>query len=160
MPKLLRHRQLRYSLRGLVVVLTVFCVWFGFRVQRSHQQQLAMERLKSRGTFLYQTQEDTLATILRRSTGTLAYGDVVEIILAHDVYKPLPIEFDPDEIDHLKDFPYLKTLHIHSSQRTETILRLADVTSLEVVGLHTHDATDPGVLALRRLRPDLQIITK
>ena len=119
-----------------------------------------MALLKAKGTFLYHNQYDAFATIMHQLTGTWGYGDVCEIVLSHDIYGPTQIRYDPQDIDLLKDMPCLTALHVYSSQRDDTLVRLAEVGSLGLVGLHTHAADDPGVMKLKRLRPDLQLDTE
>ena len=38
-----KRRWLRFSLRTFFVLLTVFCVWFGWHVERARQQRKAVE---------------------------------------------------------------------------------------------------------------------
>ena len=97
---------------------------------------------------------------MHKLTGTWEYGYVWEIVLSHDIHRPLQIRYEPQDIDLLKDMPCLITLHVHSSQREDTVVRLAEVGSLELVGLHAHAADDPSVMMLKRLRPNLRVDTK
>jgi hypothetical protein len=54
----------------------------------------------------------------------------------------------------------VRTLELHAPQCAETIARLADVASFEVVRLHYNDANDPGVVTLKKLCPDLEVVTR
>ncbi len=158
-----KRRFFRFSLRSLLIVSTVLYIslgWLAWRVNRARRQETAINLLKADGTLLYRDQFDMFAVAMARWTGRWNYGDVRELVLAHDLYKPLPITFSPQEIDLLRDFPCLKDLEIHSAQCEETIVRLAEVDSLEFVALRMNSANDPGVSKLEALRPDLEVVTK
>ena len=44
-----RHRFLRYSVRSLIVVVTVLIVWMGFVTKRARERRLALEEIEARG---------------------------------------------------------------------------------------------------------------
>ena len=155
--------RFRYSVRVLLLFSVLFAILFGsiaWRVNRTRKQQLAINQLKQKGAFLYQKEYDSIAILYAKLTGSWAHGDVSELVLSHDVTKPISVDFDPKDIDLLKDFPCLKRLEIFSSQRDETIARLVEIDSLNFVGLYMNDPNDAGVATLRTMRPDLKIRTK
>jgi hypothetical protein len=52
-PKL-RRRWLRFSVRGLLLAVTVFCVWLGWHVNRSNRQKDAAAAIREAGGKTYQ----------------------------------------------------------------------------------------------------------
>ena len=127
---------------------------------RMYVSETAIQRMVDYDKIMIDQPWNPVALAYARLTGRWTYGDLWELILSHDPHGPLQIAFDPQDIDLLKDFPYLTTLHVYSPQREETIVRLADIDSLELVGLHMVDANDAGVVTLKKLRPDLKVVTK
>src|SRR5690349_9024205 len=56
----LKRRWLRYSLRTLLLLVTLFCVWLGIQVDRAHKQQHAVRELRRLGgRVLYDCRPDT-----------------------------------------------------------------------------------------------------
>jgi len=119
-----------------------------------------MEWLKAKRAFFYHSQYSAFAIIMHKLTGTREYGCVWDFVLSHDIYGPTQIAYVPQDIDLLKDIPCLTTLHVHSSQCEDIVVRVAEVGSLDLVGLHKHAADDPCVMALKRFRPNLRVVTK
>ncbi len=54
-----RRRFFRYSLRTLMIVVAVFCVWLGFTAKRARDQRLAVEAIRAvHGGISFQHQLD------------------------------------------------------------------------------------------------------
>ena len=48
-----RRRWLQFSLRGFIVVLTIGCVWLGWKIEKAHKRGQAIDALVSAGGIVY-----------------------------------------------------------------------------------------------------------
>ena len=48
-----RRRWFQFSLRGFLVVLTIGCLWLGWKVERAQSQREAVAKIESVGAIVY-----------------------------------------------------------------------------------------------------------
>jgi hypothetical protein len=88
MTRVPRTRWFHFSLRTLLVVVTAFCIWLGFRVHHAQQQKLAIAALESvGGYFYYDNQYDPPETYYanRSPPGPVWFWKLVDQDLFFDV---------------------------------------------------------------------------
>jgi len=155
-PVAKRRRWFRYSLRTMLVAVTLLCVWLGAVVNPARRQRQTVEKLReSTGrAFIRYDYEDRGSTNprapdwLRRLLGDDYFHDVVSLTWLH---------FHADEVtpDDLVDLPKLRDLTLREMPITdEGLQKLARLRRLESLCIDTgnsRDITDHGLEHLSSL---------
>jgi hypothetical protein len=149
--KLKRRRWLRFSLRTLLILITIFAVWLGWHMHRRREQQRVADAVRERG--------GTAQPVLR------------DLSLLSRVQAPYTWDNDfwlsnlkvPDEA--LQDFesvPELLGLHLADNQITDQGLSyLNDRTDLLSLDLTNNPAiTDAGLAHLRKMTELRQLLLR
>jgi hypothetical protein len=157
------RRLLRFSLRGLLLLVLVVSVWLGWQVHRAHKQRRAIARIQELGGsvhFDYQIDPDPSSALvvdtrkqpwasqwLRDIVGDEYFRQIVAVNLTRT-------RVHDDDLWILGDLPYVEHLYIHETQITDAglsqIARL--VPQLKWLGLGKTLVTDDGLAALKELR--------
>lgn len=146
------RRWLRYSLRTLLVTVTLACVWLGMVVNRAEQQRRTVAALRALGN---QVEYDTPYTHplgepsnwrwLRSWIGNDYFDNVTYASLRHGV--------DDKLLQRVRYLRGVKHLDINGPVVTdEGMAAIAGVASLESLSIYTRDVTDEGVRALSTMR--------
>ena len=148
---------MRYSLRTLLLVMTVLVVWLGYQAEQIHRQRAvvrAIERLH--GSVKY---DDSLGnSALRRWLGRWLGREAIANVDA--VYLAGATVADGD-LACLKELPRLRTVVLTSSPITDAGLQhLRRLTHLETIDLRFTEVTDEGIARLRRALPEAKILGK
>ncbi len=135
-----RRRRFRYSLRTLLLLVAILCVWLGLVASRARQQQSAIKEVQALGGWVYydyQLVEGSLEPVLDatspvpewllESIGPDYFHDVAVVNMAY--------KFGPDREDnqrfsddvkkHLAAFPKLRWLLVANGQSTDDLLEAA-----------------------------------
>ena len=156
-----RPRWLRFSLRTLLVVITVLCVWLGFKVNAARRQKEAVDAiLKAGGTVFYDFQrpanvvgvpvatEPPGARWLRRLLGDEYFEDVIGVGFS-GVKKPTI-----DVLQQLSRLPKLETVNLSDTQVDDEGLRqFVRIGSLKTLQLEfCQNVTDKALEVVARIR--------
>jgi hypothetical protein len=146
-----RRRWLRFSLRTLLILITIFAVWLGWHMHRRREQQRVADAVRERG--------GTAGPVLR------------DLSLLSRIQAPYSWDNDfwlsdlkvPDEA--LQDFesvPEVIGLHLSGSQITDQGLsHLHDRTDLLTLDLTNNRAiTDAGLAHLRKMTELRQLMLR
>jgi hypothetical protein len=137
-PSKSRRRWLRFSLRTLVVAVTLFCLWLGVTSNRANQQRRAVDALRAAGAEIlydYQVNEDG----------------------GHDLSKPLPPPPGPDWLRNIIGLDYFATavcvdVHPQDDITDETFDSLANLPHLRRVSIVGLGVTDARIARLGNLK--------
>jgi Leucine Rich repeat len=152
-PPKRKRRWFQFSLRTMMVVVTLLCVWMGITAHRANRQRRAVERLTSHGdgiSYDYQTDEHGSfmlpvnapppsppgPTWLRRLIGV----DYFVTVVGADMYVK---GAGDDSIGDLSDLPQLRFLGVHGPGVTGSDLaRLSKLPQLRDLGLYDNSIMD------------------
>jgi hypothetical protein len=143
-PPKRKRRWLQFSLRTLVLAITLVCIWLGFTANQAKRQKRAVEALRATGaTILYDYQVNE-------------YG-------GHDLSKPSPPPPGPDWLRNLIGLDYFATaarvdLHPQDDITDETFDSLANLPHLRCVSVVGLGVTDARIARLGGLN-ELQAVT-
>ncbi len=178
-----RRRRLRYSMRTLLVLVTVLCIWLGFVVSRAQRQRRTVEKIRRsdpHSTAYYDYQKEDPAALrgpewLRRWLGDDYFQHVVSvsIYLSHGDVTPddlanLPelkqlfsvrMPLTDDGMRTIARLQKLEWLAIYSDEFTDRGLeQLSSLTELEYLSVSSDQITGEGLLPLAAL-PNLRMLT-
>jgi len=158
-----RRRWLRYSMRTMLVAVTLLCVLLALVIAPAQQQRRAVEKIRGLGSwsrvvydYEYAGPDNWGAELrgpawLRRWIGVDYFQDVVRV----QVFLSRGDELTPDDLASL---PGLKSLDIHDMPITDDGVRtLARLRKLEVLSLQSNEITDGGLEHLSSLT-DLKLL--
>jgi len=130
-----RRPWLRFSLRTLLLVVTVFGVWLGVKVDQARRQKRAVETLKALGAdirFEHQRVpqggfdgriELDVPTWARELCGDDFFQTVTGVYFWHrgsqDQKQPRPRAIRDEDLECLADLPHLEVLHIDKAPITD-----------------------------------------
>ncbi len=149
LPK--RRRWLRYSLRTLLILITLFAVWLGWHMHRRREQQRVATAVKERGGQAVPALRD-----LSQLSVTLA-----PYTLENDFWLT-NLKLTDDALQDFESVPDLLGLHLSDNRITDQGLAyLKDRTDLMVLDLTNNPAiTDAGLAHLRHLTELRQLILR
>lgn len=155
-----KRRWLRYSLRTLLVLVTIACVgfgWLGMKVRAKQREREVIETIEKLGYYVKYDYEFDSAGVpiesptlpgqawLRPLVGDYFFASVVEV---HCVSETT----DSDLRDLLANLTRLRGLNVAWSKVTDAgLIHLAELTKLEGVELRGTEVTDNGLVHLRGL---------
>jgi len=155
-----KRRWCQFSLRTLLVVMTLFCVTLGIASYQARRQKAAVNKIHELGgVSLYEYNLDDPNTMgeppgpawLVGLIGIDYFDDVVAVGL-----RDLPTT-DAD-LELLRDLPDLRQLSIRRTNVTDAGLEhLKGLKHLEYLGLEGTNVTDEGVKKLQRALPNCKI---
>jgi hypothetical protein len=133
----LERRSLRFSLRSLLLLTTVLCVWLGWQAHRAHEQQAALAFLRGVpvGSIKYDRRAEELSVPnwLRESIGDNFFRSVVEVHLTDSVTS----ENLPEIVSQLRRLPKLETVYLwHARVSDDDLRHLTPLTQISHLGLY------------------------
>jgi hypothetical protein len=165
-----RRRVLRFRLRTLFVLLTLFCVWLGIKVRDASRQKEAVAAIRRLGgdvRYDYQRSDATpsgyapaanswVPEWLLAALGLDLFYSVEFVNMVHSGYGKNLRHNDkvtPEAMPYLVCFPKLRCLYLHETQVTDEGMRyVGRLRRLETLYLwDAEDLTDAGVAQLRGL---------
>jgi hypothetical protein len=162
-PSRPRRRMLRYSLRSLLVAVTVLCVALGFWVNGAQRQRQAVADITAAGGVVRYDFEYHGQATWRAVDGELPGPDWLCRLLGVDLfdnvtYAELTYDATDDTVAHVGGLERLQELHLGNSQVGDAgVAHLSGLTRLEVLWLYDTQVTDTGLALLRDLR-SLQVL--
>ena len=156
-PSKPRRRWFQYSLRTLLVLVTVLCVWLAVTANRARKQREAVAAIEAVGGVVYyeyQTksgQKPPGPKWLRELIGDEYFVSVVLV------------DFNETQVTdaglmHLKGLTKLELLYLNRTQITDAGLEhLKGLTNLEDLWLNGTQVTDEGVKKLQQALPNCGI---
>ena len=175
-----KRRWYQFSMRTLLVVVVVFCVWLGIRVQRARTNRarvaaveeavakitkLGGEVYSNRNFFYQSSRPDGGRRVQQRSPTWLEElfhdpggpDDPVEVLVVREVTF-YSTKVTNAELGHLKGLTNLQVLTLGNTQITDAGLeRLKGLTKLETLYLGGTKVTDEGVKKLQQALPNCRI---
>lgn len=158
-----RRRWLRYSLTTLLVLVVLASIgmgWAAHRLERTARQKEAVEAILATGaTLRFDFEIDQSGNSLPEASlpgpAWLRYwigddlgGNVVEAEVRSD-----------DALQHTKDLPQLRQLHLVSKGITDTGLgHLEQMSQLEMLQVSETGVTERGIKTLRKALPNCRIV--
>lgn len=160
-PKL-RRRWLRFSVRGLLLAVTVLCVWLAWHVDRGNRQRDAAAAVRETGgAALYDYEADiydsgySFSNCLRepstweRIEGQIGREYCNDVVIVDFTFA----EEAGKGIESLDGFPRLRWLHAPGESITDDSLdHIAEQSRLEQLHLRGASITDDGLQSICRLR--------
>ncbi len=145
-----RRRWFRYSMRTMLVVVTLLCIWLGLVVSRAERQRRAVAALRDmRARVDYDTTTMTPGgppthwRWLRTWLGDDYFDNVIEVFMFRDA--------DDEFLQRVGDLQGLKSLYFRGTQVTdEGLAPIARLPHLERLSFDADDVTDNGMRILAR----------
>jgi hypothetical protein len=147
----------QFSLRTLLLLLTVLVLWLGYKADQVHRQRAAaaaVERLHGSLHYDDSLSDSSVRKWLVRWLGRETIANVDGVYLGGT-------SVSDDDLARLKGLPRLRTVVLTSSAVTDAGLpHLRDLTGLQTVDLRFTPVTDDGLASLRRALPQATILGK
>jgi hypothetical protein len=157
------RRFLRFSLRGLLVVVAICSVWLGIAFHRAREQAQLVSLIESSGGHvLYDYHEVDSKFFVNATSRTPAWLlDSLGVDFFHDVTHISVYKANDELLERVCDLPEIHSLYLYDSTVTnEEIAQLKKLTSLRELQIDSPNVDDRGlkeVGALSELRI-LQIV--
>lgn len=176
-----RFRWLRFSLRTMFILVTIFAAWLGLKVHQARRQQAAVAGIRALGGWVHYDYQFVDAKPNPQNAWTLGkfdmqqtswvpewlleipglgedfFHDVLEVNMCYNEDGPERLDnlLTTDQLkEHLPAFPRLRQLLLNQGQATDDCLRVVgQLGSLEAIYMwDASDVTDAGVAHLRNLQ--------
>jgi hypothetical protein len=149
-PTTNRRRWLRYSMRTLLVVVTLLCIWLGLVVSRAERQRQTVAALRAMNAqVFYDTPllnpggQPANWRWLRSWIGDDYFDDITYVSVRHGG--------DDDLLRRIADLRGLTRLDVHGLLVTdEGLVPIAQLPKLEILAVFTQEVTDDGMRILAR----------
>ncbi len=158
MPEKRKRRWLQFSLRSLLVLTTVFAVWFGNCVHNARQQKKAVTHFVGLGgSITYEYQVDKTGTSIPNATPhawmglrDLIGGEYFDSVRSLSLWRS---EITDEDLRLLRGLRGLKRLHLGRTQVTDSgMAHIGEMESLRALRLTDTEITDAGLEHLCGLR--------
>ncbi len=157
-----KRRFFRYSLRTLMIVVTLFCIWLGITAKRAREQKYAVEAIRELGGMVfYEHQAIPFFAIGRSPPGFTIVepgpkwlrrfiGD--EYFFTVSLVNLGELKTDDASLAAIKRLTNVKTLDLRNTQVTDIGLKhLKGWTDLTSLNLRDTNITDAGLEHLKGL---------
>ena len=145
-----RRRWLQFSLRTMLIVVTVFCIWMAIATKQARDQRQAVEMiLEVGGRVKYDHENDQSGPPgpewLRRLIGDEYFFSVTSVDLTG-------LDISDDSLAAVKRFTDLGWLHLNNTQITDAgLVHLKGLTNLQTLFLGNTQISDAGLEHLKGL---------
>lgn len=159
-----KRRWLRYSLRTLLVLVTIACAafgWLGWKARAKQEEREAVKAIQELGGTVFYDYEYENGMVWRRKPPGPAW---LRNLFGDDFYTNVAaVHYSGNgsdtELSYVLAFNHLRELHLERTGVTDAgLIQLRELTKLKVLGLDNTKVTDAGVLELQKLLPNLTII--
>jgi hypothetical protein len=154
-----KRRWLRFGLRTLLVLITLFCVWLGWFMHGVQKQRKAATRLEKHGArlvyfpfFTMPPWNDILPPSVRRGLNAALPSDDWKRLTSVRIES---VDFRDEDLDIFADLPHLDRLRLPGTSITDAGLgRLASLkpTNLLLLDLMQTKVTDAGLAQVAKLK--------
>jgi hypothetical protein len=158
-PATRKRRWLRFGVRTLLVLVTLFCVWLGWFMHGVHKQRKAAARLEKYGAelvyfpvFTMRPWNDILPRSVRRGLNASLPSDDWRRLTSVNVESA---DFQDKDLDILADLPHLDRLRLPGTSITDAGLqRLAGLKAgkLILLDLRQTKITDTGLAHISKMK--------
>lgn len=154
-----RRRWLRFSLRTMVLAVTLFCIWLGVTANRANRQRRAVETIKSHGGYVrYDYEADEHGGIAAHAAPPPG-PDWLRNLIGLDYFATVVmVGVDSqngsvdDSVAALTDLPDLRSLTLRGAGVTDSIMaRVGSLTKLHVLQVQKSAITEAGWKPLEQL---------
>ena len=149
-----KRRWFQFSLRALLLLMTVFGIWFGIRMDRARRQERAVAVLRERGDIFYESQFNhwSLKSLTKKTKPwrpkwlrSIVGDDFFDRVYAAYLFRSPSDE----DLKYLRDLPDIETLIISSLQVTgKGIEHLRALPRLKELYLNCDKMTDTDLAHL------------
>ena len=153
-----KRRFFRYSLRTLMIVVTVFCIWLGITAKRARDQRQALEAiLAAGGMILYDYQ---------RTNSDPPGPEWLRRIIGDEYFFTIGyVDFSGSKVNDaslaavVKCLTSVKYLSLFSTEVTDAGLKnLKELTNLRIVHIISTKITDEGIKDLHQALPNCMMV--
>jgi hypothetical protein len=147
-----RRRWLQFSLRGFLVVMTVGCIWLGWRVDRAQKRGRAIDAImKAGGSGYYRAPEKPV--FLSTGPENHFWFDLTSTQV--DIFLDMPLNAAIGS--QLSRIYGINHLNISASKTTEADLRHLEQTDARTIFIWDADISTEARERLRRTSPNIRI---
>ena len=154
-----KRRFFRYSLRTLMLVVTVFCIWMGITAKRAREQRQAVEAIREVGGFVYHEHQmhpsySPSPKWLLRLIGEDYFSSVSYVFMFGPTAGTDPSRSKVNDVSlaAIERFTDLRWLSLSNTQFTDAHMEyLNGLTKLEKLYLSGNPISDEGLLQLKGL---------
>jgi hypothetical protein len=144
-----RRRWLQFSLRGFIVVLTIGCVWLGWKVERARESERAIDAVRKAGCRVYYDKTGAMPPGNRLLANLL--GERVTIFLGK------PRRLDKTLALHLSHINSISRLNVYVATDSD-LQHLEGLTNAGNITCHCEkNVTRDGLLKLQGTVPNTDI---
>ncbi len=153
-----RRRWFQFSVRSVLIAMTLFGVWFGLRMDRARRQQKAVAVLRERGGVLYESQFQCEGLSARFGKAAPWGPKWLRAIVGDDFFDRVRAAWltespNDDDLTYLRDLPDIESLIISSNYVTgKGVEHLQGLTSLKELILGRNKLTDADLAHLEPLQ--------
>ena len=153
-----RRRWFQFSVRSVLIAMTLFGVWFGLRMDRARRQQKAVVVLRERGNVLYESHFQGPGLSARFGKPAPWGPKWLRAIVGDDFFdrvRAVRLTESPndDDLAYLRDLPDVESLIISSTHVTgKGIEQVRGLTSLKELILSRNQMTDADLARLEPLQ--------
>lgn len=148
-----RRRWLQFSLRGFLILVTTFSVWFGLHLRSARRQQAAVAAIQSTGRIDYDFEVRATTDSQPQSPVPTWLLDTVGVDFFHEVEGAVLSDATPDVVRQLRMLPRLRRLHLGSIHNPDgfnfpgdsDLEVVADLEHLDYLGILGGNVTDRGM---------------
>lgn len=153
-----RRRWFQFSVRSVLIAMTLFAVWFGLRMDRARRQQKAVAVLRERGSVLYESHFQGPGLSARFEKPAPWGPKWLRAIVGNDFFDRVRTVWltespSDDDLAYLRDLPDVESLIISSNYVTgKGVEHLQGLTSLKELILGRNKLTDADLAHLEPLQ--------
>lgn len=157
-----RRRFWQFSLRTLLLFVTVFCIWFGWLSQRAHRQSRAVAAIEAAGGDVHYSFEYDATGQLQTSAVTAGPAWLLDTLgvdyLANVVSVRLEHPLTAEKFDAVVRLPKLRMLVLlYGDVDDRELEKLKNTTNLKVLYVMFRQQHERALSELRASLPNLQV---
>jgi hypothetical protein len=146
-----RRRWLQFSLRGFLVVVTAFAVWFGAKANARHREYVAIKALRELGASChYGSHRGNWPSWFIKALGDNTFKHAWSV----EFHRCSSRVIGAEELGHLTHLPYLERVRFFDVHLTDdAVERLTTLDRIQFVSLSGTTASNNGKALLKATFP-------